>query len=292
MSWVERATELLHDTESIREEVRIGSGGVVVTNQRLLVFTPDSQGANFRQVDLPNVESVERRTIGERRFLMPGLKAGVLGLVMVAFGYAFNFDQFAEGITLDSGTGAASAVGVGGLLGMVQTFIELLAMLDDLLRIVGGLALAFTAVALGAYVWSRDSRLVASVAGEDDIELPGSGVDDARIDRLRTAIQGEGVAPATTPGGLESAGESERNDPLEEKLDFGDGASATDRTVGETVDAEPMVDQGEAVTASDDSATVDEAAVENVLDGLEEAESDSEETTEDGTLDLTDPKDL
>jgi|GEM_PF-472766 len=289
MSWVERATELLHDTESIREEVRIGTGGVVVTDRRLLVFTPDQPGANFRQVDLPNVESVERRTSGEGRFLVPGVKAGILGLVTVALGYAFSFDQFAESVSLDGGTGAAGAVGVGGLLGMVQTVIESLALLDDLLRIFGGVALAFSAVALGVYIWSRESGLVVSVAGENEIELTAEDVDDDRLDRLRTAIQGSGAAPAATPGGF---GESESDDPLGDTLDVGDGTT-TDQTAGEATDAESTTSA--AVADGDDSATVDETAVENVIDGLEtaesEAETDGEAVPDDGELDLSDPRD-
>ncbi|MFC6757050.1 hypothetical protein ACFQER_10660 [Halomicroarcula sp. GCM10025894] len=229
MSWVDQARGLLHNNESIRKEVRIGSGGVVVTNQRLLVFTPEQPGANFRQVDRPNVESVERRTSGDRKFLMPGLKAGIVGLVMVAFGYVFNFDSFAEGVSLDSGTGAASAVGLGGILGLIQTAIELFALIDELLRIFGGLALVVSAVALGVYVWSRENRVVVSVAGEGDIELAADDdVDDALLDRLRTAIQSDGAVPAATSGGfVEASAESEGDDSLGDSLDFGDGTATT-----------------------------------------------------------------
>ena len=302
MSWVERARDLLHNNESIREEVRIGSGGVVVTNQRLLVFTPEQSGANFRQVDRPNVESVKRHTSGDRKFLMPGLKAGILGLVMVAFGYVFNFDEFAESIALDGGTGAAGAVGVGGLLGMMQTVIELFALLDEGLRIVGGLALAVSAVALSVYVWSRDDRLVVSVAGESDIELAADDdIDDDLLDRLRTAIDSDNPAPAATSSDFgETAVESENDDPLGENLDFGDGGSATGQAVGEPLDPEPTssasVDEAVGGSEPPEPSPVDEAAVENVLDAMDDddgdTESDAEATTDDGTLDLTDPKDL
>jgi len=309
MSWVEQARNLLHNNESIREEVRIGSGGIVVTNQRLLVFTPEQPGANFQQVDRPNVESVERRTSGDRKFLMPGLKAGILGLVMVAFGFVFNFDDFAEGIALDGGTGAASAVGVGGLLGLMQTIIELFVLLDDLLRIFGGLALAFSAVTLGVYVWSRDDQLVVSVAGESDIELAtAEEIDDALLDRLRTAVASDGPAPAPSPGEFgEAAAESGTDDPLGDDVDVGDGAPATDQTLGEAFEPEPTSagSADSAVGGSDppEPSPVDEAAVESVLDAMDDTESEGttqskgntkggDGTTDDGTLDLTDPKDL
>ncbi|MBX0287235.1 hypothetical protein [Haloarcula salinisoli] len=291
MSWVEQARSLLHNNESIREEVRIGSGGVVVTNQRLLVFTPGQPGANFRQVDRPNVESVERRTSGDRKFLMPGLKAGIVGLTMVAFGYAFNFDDFAEGIALDSGTGAAGAVGVGGLLGLIQTAIELFALFDELLRIFGGLALAFSAVALGVYVWSREDQLVVSVAGEGKIELPATDdVDDALLDRLRTAIQPGGAAPAATPGGFgEEVTETKTDDPLGDNIDFGDGAATTGQGAGESRNPEPVPSASVEGSESTEPVPVDGDAVENVLEAMDDTESEG--ATEDGTLDLSDPKD-
>ncbi len=292
MSWVGQAKSLLHNNESIREEVRIGSGGVVVTNQRLLVFTPEQPGANFRQVDRPNVESVERRTSGDRKFLMPGLKAGIVGLVMVAFGYAFNFDSFAESISLDSGAGAAGAVGIGGILGTIQTAIELFALLDDLLRIVGGLALAFSAVALGVYVWSRENRLVVSVAGEGDIELAADeNIDDTLLDQLRTAVESDGPAPAAPPSNFgEASAESETDDPLGDDLDIDDGAG---QGAGEPLDPEPASSASVdgAVEGSDppEPSPVDEGGVENVLDAMDDTESEG--TTDDGELDLTESKD-
>lgn len=227
MSWVERASDLLHGNEVIEEEVQVGTGGVVVTNQRVLVFTPDRAGANFRQVDRPNVESVESRATGERRFIMPGVKAGILGIVMVAFGYAFSFDQLSESISLDSG-GAASAVGVGQLLGIIQTFIGLLAMLDDLLRIVGGLALAFSVVALGVYVWSRERLLVISVAGGDELTV-GEDTDDDCRDRLQMAIRPDGPSSAAT-----SEGDSGSGARLESEVDLGDGRATTDQSPDRT----------------------------------------------------------
>ena len=69
MYWVERAEGLLYEGESVRETVPVGAGGIVVTTHRLLAFTPDREGPNFRQVDRPNVDGAEVRTVGTFRFL-------------------------------------------------------------------------------------------------------------------------------------------------------------------------------------------------------------------------------
>jgi len=64
MHWVERAEGLLYEGESVRETVPVGAGVVVVTTHRLLAFTPDREGPDFRQVDRPNVDGAEVRTVG------------------------------------------------------------------------------------------------------------------------------------------------------------------------------------------------------------------------------------
>ena len=186
MDWAEQAEELLYDGESIQERVSVGTGGVVVTTHRLLAFTPDRAGANFSQVDRPNVDGVEVRTGGEFRFLERAVKAIVVGVALLVAGFTVSLDGMVEGISLESG-GAASAVGIGGMLGLLGTMLGLLARLDDLMRLFGGLALAFGAVVLAVYLWSRERLLVVAVAGGDDIELAAPD-DEAALDRLRAAL--------------------------------------------------------------------------------------------------------
>jgi len=193
MDWVARAESLLYDGEVIEEDVRLDRGGVVVTSHRVLVFTPDREGSNYRQVDRPNVEGVDVITKGDWSFLELGVKALVVGVVLVGAGMTVSLDSLVSNVSLDSG-GAASAVGIGGMLGMLQTMLTLMAQLDDLMRLFGGLALAFAAVVLGVYLWSRDRLLVVRVAGDDDIEL--TAPDDERVvDRIKTAVV-PGAAPA------------------------------------------------------------------------------------------------
>jgi hypothetical protein len=203
MDWVERAEDLLYDGEAVEAQVRIGEGGVVVTSHRVLAFTPDREGANYRAVDRPNVDGVSVTSSGEFGFLQQAIKAIVVGVVLVGAGMTVSLDGLVSGISLDSG-GAASTVGLGGMMGLLQTMLTLLAQLDDLMRIFGALALVFGAVVLGVYLWSRERLLVVGVAGEDDIELAAPEDDEAVLDQLEAALL-PGDAPPdavsqSTPG--------------------------------------------------------------------------------------------
>ncbi|GGK67234.1 hypothetical protein [Haloarcula sebkhae] len=207
MDWVARAESLLYDGEVIEADVRLDRGGVVVTSHRVLVFTPDREGSNYRQVDRPNVEGVDVTTSGDWSFLELGVKALVVGVVLVAAGMTVSLDSLVSNVSLDSG-GAASAVGIGGMLGMLQTMLTLMAQLDDLMRLFGGLALAFAAVVLGVYLWSRDRLLVVRVAGDDDIELTAPD-DESVVERIQAAI-----VPETPPSDAEGTAQPPPDDPL------------------------------------------------------------------------------
>jgi hypothetical protein len=206
MDWVARAESLLYDGEVIEADVRLDRGGIVVTSHRVLVFTPDREGSNYRQVDRPNVEGVDLTTRGDWSFLELGVKALVVGVVLVAAGMTVSLDSLVGNVSLDSG-GAASAVGIGGMLGMLQSMLTLMAQLDDLMRLFGGLALAFAAVVLGVYLWSRDRLLVVRVAGDDDIELTAPE-DESIVEQIEAAI-----VPGTAPTDAE-ADQSPSGDPL------------------------------------------------------------------------------
>ncbi|WP_058993078.1 hypothetical protein [Haloarcula sp. CBA1127] len=207
MDWVARAESLLYDGEVIEADVRLDRGGVVVTSHRVLVFTPDREGPNYRQVDRPNVEGIDVTTSGDWSFLELGVKALVVGIVLVAAGMTVSLDSLVGNVSLDSG-GAASAVGIGGMLGMLQTMLTLMAQLDDLMRLFGGLALAFAAVVLGVYLWSRDRLLVVRVAGGDDVELTAPD-DESVVERIEAA-----VVPGTGPADAENPDQPPPDDPL------------------------------------------------------------------------------
>ena len=184
--WLDRADELLYDGEESIERVRIGEGGVVVTSHRVLVFTPGGDGANFRDVDRPNVVGVAAGTSGEWAFLERAIKALVAGGVLLVAGQTVSLDSMVEGIEIGA---SAGQVGMGGMLGLLQTFLSLMAQLDELLTLFGALALLFGAIVLGVYAWSREAELVVSVAGdEEDLRLPAPDDAAAVAARLESVI--------------------------------------------------------------------------------------------------------
>jgi len=179
--WLEQVDELLYEGET----VAVGTGGVVVTSHRVLAFTPDREGANFRDVDRPNVVGVAGETAGDRGFLQQAIKAIAVGLVLVVVGQTVSLDSLVAGVSIGSGAGR---VGMGGMLGLLQSFLTLVAQLDELVTLFGGLALLFGTVVLGVYARSRTHELIVSVAGEDDIRLAAPDDADEVARRLEAAI--------------------------------------------------------------------------------------------------------
>lgn len=187
MDWVSRAEEMLYEGESIRETIHVRSGAIIVTSHRVLTFTPDRDGPNYRHVDRPNVDGAEISSKGNMGFLERAIKALVVGGVLLAAGLTINLDSLVSGVSLDGGT-ATGQVGMGGMMGLLQSTLTLLARLDELLVVFGALAVAFGIIVLGVYIWSRERLLVISIAGDDDIELAAPD-DDSGIQRLQEALR-------------------------------------------------------------------------------------------------------
>jgi hypothetical protein len=184
-SWSHRVDDLLFEGESVTADVACGTATVVVTSHRVLAFTPDRDGANFRQVDRPNVAGVSVGTDGQMPLLLQAGQAGALGAVLLVAGLFVSFDGLVGDVDLSTG----GELGIGGILGMVRTMMDVLGMLDDLMRAAGAIAL-LTAVALaGAYRWTRERYLRIEVAGEErDIRLPVPDDRSATVDRLERAM--------------------------------------------------------------------------------------------------------
>jgi len=180
--WKGRVEELLYDGESVRETVVVGTSQVVVTSHRVLAFTPDTDGENFRQADIPNVDGVEAGTSADDRWLRYGIRFGVVGGVLAVTGFLVDFGSIFGDIQFD--TESAGQVGAGGLISAAQTLIDLMARLDFLMLVFGLLSLFLTAVFVGVYLFERDPTLVIELAGDEaDIHLPRS--DDAAETRRR-----------------------------------------------------------------------------------------------------------
>lgn len=197
MRWVERADELLFDGETVESRVEVGEGGVVVTSHRVLAFTPDREGPNYRAVDRPNVERVERTTSGHWPFLERGAKAVGAGVALLVASQLISLDGLVGDVSL--GGSAASQLGMGGMFGLLQTLLTLLTRLDDIMLTFGVLALAFGAVVLGVYAWTREGVIVVTVAGEDDVELSAPETDDGEDDDVADVLRAA-LFPERPPG--------------------------------------------------------------------------------------------
>lgn len=184
--WNRRARQRLRDGESIEASVSVGDNGVVVTNQRLLAFAPETEGQNYRAVERPNIEHVSVETIGNEEWLPHVGKAALFGIVGVALGLTVDFGSLLSLEGVD--TSGADDVGVGGMLSILRTIADLLAMLDDVFLVGGLLAVAVGLGAFGLYVESRQEMLVVSVAGGNDVQVPvAEGADDG-VDSIKAAL--------------------------------------------------------------------------------------------------------
>lgn len=201
-AWSDRAEELLYDGESIEATLPVGTASIVVTTHRVLAFTPETDGANFHQVDRPNVTGVACRTTGRRSLLGRGVRAAIYGLLLLGAGLLLPIDSILSGVAMPQSTGQ---LGIGGVMSLFQTMLELLRNLDDMLQAFGALLLLFALVPMGVYLWSRERALVVEVAGDDDsIRVPVDGIDEETVSRLERAILPTGTRSETGEGLLDS----------------------------------------------------------------------------------------
>jgi hypothetical protein len=163
-AWSDRAEDLLFEGESIEDSVDVDTGRVVVTTHRVLVFTPEFGEKNYRHVDRPNVVGVKTDHTGRRTLLEYALKLGLGGALLVGIGLSVDFGNFVPTDTLPS---TNSAMGIGSILGTVQSMMQLLAMLDEFM-VMGGAMGVIAGTALGSvYVLTRTKLLVIECAGDD-----------------------------------------------------------------------------------------------------------------------------
>ena len=196
--WRNRVDDLLYSGESVTETVDFGSTSVVVTSHRVLAFSPDSDGAAFQQVDRPNVEGVSTGAKSELSLLERGIRTLVIGIVLVGAGFIIDFESIVGDVNL--GGQSTQQLGLGGVMGTLQSLLDLISQLDYLMRIFGALALFLSVVFFGVYWFTRDRTLVIEVAGGDDIHVPrpSDRADEyaSRLERL--------ISPSA-PGGAETA---------------------------------------------------------------------------------------
>lgn len=176
--------DLLGEGERVEREVTVGSDRLVVTDRRLLAFTPEGDGKNYRHVERPNVERVTLASRSDRSRLTDGAVYLLVGLGVVAAGLWLETDGLLGGVTTGPG---ASSLGVTGIVGEVSYWIGLV---DDAVLATGVAVLVPALYHAVGYYRSRRRVLSVGVAGESDIDLPTDRVEDPSnaVERLRLAL--------------------------------------------------------------------------------------------------------
>jgi len=195
--WRERATERLRDGEAIEETVPFGDNAVVVTSQRLLAFTPDGDGANYRAVERPNVEGASLTHVAETKWIEYILKGTVFGVAGVGIGLTVDFGGLLSIQQINTSSGG---IGLGAILGLLNSINQFLAKLNQYILVGGLLALTVALGALGKYIESRTHVLAISVAGEDVLHVRAPKDVGHHLQRLQALLRGE-RDDATRPGG-------------------------------------------------------------------------------------------
>ncbi|MFB6152248.1 MAG: hypothetical protein ABEJ40_10615 [Haloarculaceae archaeon] len=191
-AWAGSVEDLLFEGESVRRRVSLGGNRVVVTTHRLLAFTPDADGENYRTVDLPNVTDVRAGHEGETNLLWQAGRLFVYAGLLLAVGFLFDFGTIVPTDAF-SGTGAATGrLGLGSLVGMMRRLLSLIALIDDVARLLGALLVLLGTFVVGVYLLTRERVLVVGVAGDeaDDIHVPlGEEGDAIDLDDAVAALE-------------------------------------------------------------------------------------------------------
>jgi hypothetical protein len=174
----------IDDDETVEGTVEVGPNRVVVTGRRVLSFTPNTKGRNFRTVERPNVDGVGLRTRSNRRRFWIAAAAGVTALLFLAGWFLFD----AAGLFPRGATGrGANALGMGGIVGQMRSLLGLV----DALLLWGGILFVVVAVAfVGLYVRSRETVVAVDVAGGSNVDVPVDSVVDPReaVEELRVLL--------------------------------------------------------------------------------------------------------
>ncbi len=183
-TWSEHVDELLYDGERVQCRVDLEAATVVVTNDRVLVFTEDGGGSNYRTVERPNVARVSVETDDAPRQLVWATVVLFLGVGLLLAAATYDLADLVAGVDVEGATGIT-----GGALETVET---LLTALDLTVLVAGALVALFSTVFFVRYIASRTRRLVLRISGDDDIALP---VSDADLEADRTIALEEAIGP-------------------------------------------------------------------------------------------------
>ncbi|SEQ71102.1 hypothetical protein [Natrinema salaciae] len=200
--WRDHVDELCHDGETVEHRADLEGATVVVTNQRVMAFTPDAAGPNFRHVDRPNVGTVTVETTHRLGRLCAGFVVAFVGVGLLEFATDVSFATLVPGVDRD---GSGPIPEPNAATRVVETAIEALEttllVLEWGVLAAGVAALAVAALLAISYLRSRSRRLVLRVTGGDDLPLPVGSADleTGAVSDLERAIRpGTGSGSAST----------------------------------------------------------------------------------------------
>lgn len=200
--WQSRVKDLLYENETVKEVVDVEDSRVVVTSHRVMAFTPNMDGENFRQVERPNVTGVGMGSLGKTDLAGRSVRYGIYGILLIVVGLLIDFENYIGGVSFDAE--AAQDTGAGGIVSMAQGMMNFMAQLDELMQVVGALVLLVAVVLFAVYWLLRTPTLVIEVAGdEEDIQVPRPEEADLTATTLEQAIIPDDVAEESE-GRLES----------------------------------------------------------------------------------------
>ncbi|ELZ21510.1 hypothetical protein C477_05511 [Haloterrigena salina JCM 13891] len=203
-TWSDHVDQLLDEREREQHRVDLERATVVVTNRRVLAFTPDEDGPNYRSADRPNVTRVSVETDSAPGRLLWASLFLFLGLGLLLISTTVDLAGFADGYAGTTGdpTGIVDAA--------LEALATILTVFDLSILIGGGLLLALAVLFFAGYVRSRWRRLVLRVSGDDDILLP---VTDADLEAGRAVTLEEAILPNTSPADGDAGGDSATDEP-------------------------------------------------------------------------------
>ena len=215
-TWSDHVDQLLDERERERHRVDLERATVVVTNRRVLAFTPDEDGPNYRSAERPNVTRVSVETDSAPGRLLWASLFLCLGLGLLLVGTTVDLASLADNYAGTTGdpTGIADVA--------LETLSTVLTVFDLSILVGGGLLLALATLFFASYARSRTRRLALRVSGDDDIVLP---VTDADLEAERTVVLEEAIGPDTAP----ADGDAIEDSPTEDSA-IGDRSTADPST--------------------------------------------------------------
>ncbi|QLG49631.1 hypothetical protein [Natrinema halophilum] len=217
--WSEHVDQLCDDGETVERRVDLEDATVVVTNRRVMAFTPSSDGPNFRYVDRPNVGSVSVETDDRLRQFCVGIVAAAVGVGLIETARAVRFTAYVPEFEPQGSDSVPGMNTVESLVDAALSAIETaLLLLNWGIFLSGGVAFAVAIALLVRYVRSRSHRIVLRIRGDDDLVLPlgGADLEADRVPVLEAAIRpdtnGEGRTADDRSGGIAGGETRPRSD--------------------------------------------------------------------------------